>query len=51
MNKETDNARWQGKIEEKQNNHGIRLSRIEKFLAGLVLALAALYLRSIGVLP
>ena len=58
MNKETDDARWQGKVDTTLTNMRERLERLEKrfidllkFLGGLVLALAALYLRSVGIIP
>ena len=51
MNKETDDARWQGIIDTTIKNLIGRLARLERFIAALVLGLAALYLRAIGILP
>jgi hypothetical protein len=48
---ETKNARWQGAQETKVEGLTIRVGRLEKIIAASVLALAGLYLRSIGVLP
>ena len=51
MNKETDDARWQGETDTKIEQMLMRIARIEKSILGAVLVLAGLYLRSIGVLP
>ncbi len=51
MNKETDEARRQGENDAKLENVLVRLARIEKSIISVVLVLAGLYLRSIGILP
>ena len=51
MNKETDDARWQGEIATKIELMLTRIARLERGVIGALVVLAGLYLRSIGVLP
>ncbi len=46
-----DLERWRGRQEAKLENVTGRVGRLEKGVGGAILGLAALYLRSVGILP